>query len=136
MILALLFLPIALIVITIGLPVLLFFLTLAAMCIFAYQGLLFAYTDCKESWELLREEPLALRRMKAQCSRSVSPPPPALRSRSVSPLPALSTVPESSASSCSCSSLTNKQSPEYERPYVKVRHQDFDFTPRRRVRFA
>lgn len=121
MILAMLFLPAALVVITIAMPMLLFLISVAATFIFTYQGVLFAYADCKESWKLLLEE-TSTQQVLLKEETWTYRMPNNLCCRSRSPFPPLETVLESS------SSFRGQN-------YMKV-HRDFDFTPRRRVRFA
>jgi ABC-type siderophore export system fused ATPase/permease subunit len=113
---ALFFVPCVVVVITTGLPILLFLITVAATAIFWYQSVLYAVSDLREA-------------MQSTATRTVAPKDisfegPALSTKLQAPTTvkmANWTTPSRAVVAPSCAS-----------------HRDhgFEFTPRRRVRFA
>jgi hypothetical protein len=101
MILALLFLPLVLVVITVGLPVLIFLLSVAAMFILSYQRIVSIYSECQDVfWRIKTTKQLSPTRSMPHAGKArVSRRFPHSSRRSVSPTPALWTIPESPTAS-------------------------------------
>ena len=116
---ALFFVPCVVVVITTGLPILLFLITVAATAIFWYQSVLHAVSDLREAMQST-----ATRTVAPSSTKDISFEGPALSTKFQAPTTvkmANWTTPSRAVVAPSCAS-----------------HRDhgFEFTPRRRVRFA
>jgi hypothetical protein len=119
MILALLFLPVALVVITIGLPVLIFLVSVGAMCVLAYEK---CFTLTQGSGPPIE---ISLRRLD-QTVRSDTPPPE------------LSMLPELRTSPSLCFRPKYTRTPSSAEFVALIPNCHYECTPsqRRTVRFA
>ena len=122
---SLLFVPCAVVAITIGLPVMLFLITVAAMAIFWYEGVINALSSLRNTMmaTLIKTEATSIEAEPVGFSRKISFQNPELATKLRQPAVKSATWTTSHAlATQSCVS--------------RGRDHDFEFTPRRRVRFG